>query len=161
MAVNPAAPPHQGPIFIPVPIPMAQPPNPLDFTDEEIDEERRDRREVREERRDERQVRKSERRYRHLEVGGNPVGVVGFAFAVTTVVLVMAGMIFHKDLKFYTGVAGVLGFPGALAALICGIIGCTRPGRPKLLAGIAACAGGLVLLVFLPLLWLLLLGTNK
>jgi len=144
------------PRYIPVPFPM--PHNPLDFTETEevIEEERRDRREILVERRELRDDRREDRKIRGLERESGMLGIMALAFAGTTFLLVLSGLLFAKSLPLYGGIGGVLGVPMAIGSLITGFIGVLRPGRTRLYSGIACGLGAFLLLIMIPLLWVLL-----
>ena len=131
------------PIVVPIPVNMGEM-NPFAFDPDEIEDERRDRKERREESRDERQLRKLERQ-------SNPLGITSLAISITTLLLMCSGLGFRTELPFYTGLAACLGIPGSLAGLVCGIIGLCRPGRPRILAGVGTGVSAVILLLFIPL----------
>ena len=148
------------PQYFPAPYPM--PHNPLDFTEnvEDIEEERRDRRDTLAERRELRDDRREDRKIRGLERESGMLGITALALAGTTLILVLSGLLFAKSLPFYGGIGGTLGVPMAIGSLITGFIGVLRPGRTRLYSGIACGVGAFLLLIMIPLLWVLLSQKN-
>lgn len=89
-------------------------------------------------------------RFRHEDRASNPVGATGFALGVTVLLFMCSGFAASKELPFYLGLTTCLGLPTALAGLVCSLIGCTRKGRPKLLALCGAALCGLLVLMVIP-----------
>jgi len=137
---------------------MPMPFNTLDFnaTDEDIEEERRERKDKLTERREIRDDHRQDRKIRGLERDSNMLGVLALAFAGTTFLFVLSGLLFAKSLPFYGSLAGTLGVPGALACLIMGFIGVLRPGRSRMFSGIACGIGCFLLVILIPLFWVLI-----
>jgi hypothetical protein len=81
---------------------------------------------------------------------GNPIGAAGFALNVTTILFLVSGVLSFKELPAYLPVATCCGVPFSLTGLVCSIVGCLRPGRPKLFSLLGTLLGGALVLVILP-----------
>lgn len=141
----PLAPAQPQPMLVPVPYSAEHP----DLTQEKI-EDLRDRRDDRRER----------RQFDREDRFSNGIGLTGFALCCTAALLVASGAIFASELKLYSWFATITALFLTLGGLPCGVIGCLRPGRNRIFAIVAAALGGLLLLVFLPLLMMTLVNSK-
>lgn len=98
------------------------------------------------------------RRYRNENRAGNPIGIAGFAIAVTTLLLLAGSMILCKSVPAYPWVVAVLCVPTSLLGLVFSIVGSLLVGRTKKFAVIGAAIGGFLMLVGIPGSFLLLKG---
>jgi hypothetical protein len=144
----------------PAPIPRHQPVSPirrgyapLAIDPEEYEEERQERREERQERREEREYRKEDRYDRREDKQENkernPLAIVGFSIALTSLLLASGGLMFSKALPFYLVFALVVSFPGALVGLIFSVLGLLfrKVMRPLALVGLVMSAVLLLLVI--------------
>ena len=116
------------PLYSPVVV-LDEATEPRRYRDPEEEEERRlERREERVERREERGERREEREERHeLRVERreqNIIGVVGFTLSLASLLLMVGAMILGGQAVVYQVIALMIAVPGALAGLICSLIGC-------------------------------------
>jgi|GEM_PF-2170854 len=151
--------PPVSPVYLPVPVPAT---NPFEFqeNEEDIEEERRDRRGVLEERREIRKERQAERTIRSVEREVSIISIAAIALSVTTFLFVASGLLFGRALPWYGGIAATFGIPGAISGIICGIIGIFKPGRSRMISIIATSIGALLLLIMIPLLWMMILNNE-
>jgi len=96
------------------------------------------------------------RRYRNEDRAGNPIGIGGFAIAVTTFLFLFGAVVLHRFMPLYLWFVAVLSVPTALLGLVLSIVGSLLVGRPKLLSFIGVGISGFLVLVGLPVSFLLL-----
>jgi hypothetical protein len=118
-------------------------------------EERQERSERREFRRECRQDRREDRRDDRER---NLLAIAGFCVGLASLVLVLGGLLFGKQLPLYLAAVLPLAVIGALAGLVCSLLGLflRKAMRPLAVAG--AAVGAVLLLLLIPAGLLLLKG---